>query len=92
MMVSISAPPLGKASKVEPELDESVTPANRVEKAREYYELATQPPADNIKRSDRSSWWGQLWLIKQKAKYSWANLGFTDKEAARIKLNKPDWV
>lgn len=76
----------------EPELDASVTPKNRVEKAREYFDLATQPPADNILKSDRVSWWGQLWLIKKRAKYGWDRLGFTAREIERIKLNKPDWV
>lgn len=76
----------------QPDLDESVTALNRVEKAREFYELATQPPSDNITRADRSSWWGQIWLIKKKAKYSWANLGFNARETERIKLNRPDWV
>lgn len=75
-----------------PEQDPSVTSLNRVEKAREFYDFATQPLADHITRADRQSAWGQLWLIKQKAKYSWQNLGFTNKEAERIKTNKPDWV
>ena len=91
-MVSTSTFPLGKSSKTEPELDASVTTANRVEKAREFYNFATQPPADNITRADRQSAWGQLWLIKKRAKYSWENLGFNSREAERIKLNKPDWV
>lgn len=75
-----------------PEQDESVTALNRVEKAREFFEFATQPPNDTVLRRDRTQAWGQLWLIKQKAKYGWDKLGFTDAEARRIKLNKPDWV
>lgn len=76
----------------QPELDKSVTTLNRVEKAREFYDFATQPQADNVTRADRGSAWGQLWLIKKRAKYSWKNLGFTPREEERIKLNKPDWV
>lgn len=75
----------------EPDQDPTVTPLNRVVKAREFYNLATQP-SDVMTRADRQSAWGQLWLIKKRAKYSWANLGFSDREAERIKLNKPDWV
>lgn len=76
----------------EPEQDPTVTALNRVEKAREFFDFATQPPADHILKSDRASAWGQLWLIKKRAKYSWANLGFSGREEERIKLNKPDWV
>ncbi len=36
--------------------------------------------------------WRELWQLKQQAKYSWENLGFTSKEAERIKINKPDWL
>jgi hypothetical protein len=72
-----------------PELDPSVTPANRVEKARQFFDEAI-----NYERTpaDRKSSWGQLWLLKLKAKYGWDKLGFSDKEAERIKTNKPDWV
>lgn len=73
----------------EPVLDPSVTPTNRVEKARQFYNEATDI---NRSRGDRQSSWGQLWLLKKKAKYHWKNLGFIDKEIERIKLNKPDWV
>jgi hypothetical protein len=76
----------------EPELDASVTTKNRVEKAREFYDFATLPPIDTIRRADRQSAWTQLWLIKQQAKYGWDRLGFDSREAARIKLNKPNWV
>ncbi len=76
----------------EPEQDASVTTLNRVEKAREFYDFATQPAADNVTRADRGSAWSQLWIIKRKAKYSWENLGFNARETERIKLNKPDWV
>lgn len=36
--------------------------------------------------------WRELWQLKQQAKYGWDKLGFTDKEAERIKINKPDWL
>lgn len=72
------------------ELDPSVTPANRVDKARQYYEEATD--AVNRTAADRRSSWVQLWLIKLKAKYSWENLGFNKKEIERIKTNRPDSV
>lgn len=72
-----------------PTLDPTVTATNRVEKARQFYNEATDI---NRSKSDRNSSWGQLWLLKKKAKYGWDNLGFTNKEAERIKLNKPDWV
>lgn len=36
--------------------------------------------------------WGDLWQLKQHAKYGWDKLGFTSKEADRIKINKPDWI
>lgn len=49
----------------------------RVELAREYYEQGR---------------WTSLWTLKKKAKYSWQELGFTDKEATRIKLKKPDFI
>jgi hypothetical protein len=52
-------------------------PKDRVTQAREFFEARR---------------WGQLWLLKKKAKYGWDKLGFTNKEAERIKLNKPDWV
>lgn len=74
---------------VQPELDPSVTPANRVEKARQFFEAATDMEKT---KGDRESNWGQLWLLKLKAKYGWDKLGFTDREAERIKTNKPDWV
>lgn len=72
-----------------PTLDPTVTPANRVEKARQFFDEATDI---NRAKADRNSSWGQLWLLKQKAKYGWDKLGFNNKEAERIKLNKPDWV
>jgi hypothetical protein len=72
-----------------PELDPSVNSANRVEKARQFYDEATNSERP---KPERNSSWGQLWLLKQKAKYSWENLGFNAKEAERIKLNRPDWV
>lgn len=73
-----------------PEADPSVNATNRVEKARQFYTEATD--TENRSRADRDSSWGQLWLLKQKAKYGWDKLGFTDREAQRIKTNKPDWV
>lgn len=51
--------------------------ADRVTRAREFFEQRR---------------WRELWQLKQTAKYSWKNLGFTDREAERIKLNKPDWL
>lgn len=36
--------------------------------------------------------WRELWQLKMKAKYGWDKLGFTSKEAERIKINKPDWL
>lgn len=73
----------------EPELDPTVTADNRVEKAREFYGQATNY---DLEPRDRKSAWGQLWLLKKRAKYGWERLGFTSKEEERIKLNKPDWV
>jgi hypothetical protein len=72
-----------------PVADPTVTADNRVEKSRQFYNEATDI---NRPSRERQSSWGQLWLLKQKAKYGWDKLGFTDKEAARIKTNKPDWV
>lgn len=72
-----------------PTLDASVTADNRVEKSRQFYTEATD---HNRPKPERNSSWGQLWLLKQKAKYGWEALGFTPQEANRIKLNKPDWV
>lgn len=51
--------------------------ADRVTRAREFFEQRR---------------WRELWQLKQQAKYSWAKLGFTSREADRIKLNKPDWL
>jgi hypothetical protein len=75
-----------------PELDPTVTKANRVERAREFYDFATQPLDAPITRADRQQAWGQLWLIKKQAKYGWDRLGFNPQETDRIKTNKPDWV
>jgi hypothetical protein len=72
-----------------PDPDLSVTPANRVEKARQFYTEATDPDRE---KTSRQSSWGQLWILKQKAKYGWDKLGFDSREIERIKLNKPDWV
>lgn len=51
--------------------------ADRITQARELFEARR---------------WGSLWQLKQKARYGWDKLGFTEREAERIKLNKPDWV
>lgn len=72
-----------------PTLDPTVTTANRVEKARQFFNEATDPERP---KPERNSSWGQLWLLKLKAKYGWDSLGFSAKEAERIKLNRPDWV
>lgn len=74
-----------------PEQDASVTTANRVEKARQFYNEATAEAGARTK-ADRASSWGQLWLIKKRAKYGWDRLGFTPREVERIRINKPDWV
>lgn len=73
-----------------PEMLEKIDDTNRVEKARQYYEEAID--YDNRGKTLRTSSWGQLWLLKQKAKYGWDKLGFSPREIERIKTNKPDWV
>jgi len=72
-----------------PEQLEKIDDSNRVEKARQYYDEAVDYERP---KSSRESSWGQLWLLKQKAKYGWDKLGFNGRETERIKLNKPDWV
>lgn len=73
-------------------IDTSVTKENREERARHYFEFATQPASEGVLRKDRQDAWAQVWLIKKQAKYGFERLGFTPAEIERIKLNKPDWI
>lgn len=56
----------------------------REEKARHYYNIATQ----NLDKSG----WTHLWILKKTAKKTFAALGFNSGEETRIHTNKPDHV
>lgn len=47
---------------------------------------------DRARKYFKARRWGDLWILKQQAKYGWDKLGFSKVEAERIRLNKPDWV
>ena len=46
---------------------------------------------DQAVAGDKSRW-GTLWRHQKDCKKSWKNLGFTDREIERIKVNKPDYI